>query len=197
MMQNMQLPLQFHFKIFTPSNDFSVVDAGGREVAYTRQKIFKLKEAVEIFSDTTRRTRLYRIQADRIIDFNACYRIVNENGEELGSIRRNGMRSLWRISYQIYDAGNRLLYEVREKNPWLAFGDALVGEIPVVGMFSGYFLNPSFGVNDAAGQEAYLLKKEPSLMERRFSLQKTGTAAHDELVTLSLMMLMLLERAKG
>ncbi len=34
-------------------------------------------------------------------------------------------------------------------------------------------------------------------MERRFSLQKTGMAAHDELVTLSLMMLMLLERAKG
>ena len=58
----------FHFKIFTPSNDFSMVDARGREVAYTRQKIFKLKEAVEIFSDTTRRTRLYRIQADRIID---------------------------------------------------------------------------------------------------------------------------------
>ena len=71
-----------------------------------------------------------------------------------------------------------------------------MGEIPVVGMLSGYFLNPSFGVNDAAGQEAYLLKKGPSLMERRFSLQKTGTAAH-ELVTLSLMMLMLLERAKG
>ncbi|WP_206501461.1 hypothetical protein [Eikenella corrodens] len=60
-----------------------------------------------------------------------------------------------------------------------------------------YFLNPSFGVTDAAGQEAYLLKKEPSLMERRFSLHKTGTAAHDELVTLSLMMLMLLERTKG
>ena len=92
-------------------------------MAYTRQKLFKLKEAVEIFSDASRRTRLYRIQADRIIDFNACYRIVNENGEELGSIRRNGMRSLWRISYQIYDAGNRLLYEVREKNPWLAFWD--------------------------------------------------------------------------
>ena len=62
-MQNMQLPLHFHFKIFTPSNDFSVVDARGREVAYTRQKIFKLKEAVEIFSDATRRMRLYRIQA--------------------------------------------------------------------------------------------------------------------------------------
>ena len=121
-MQNMQLPLHFHFKIFTPSNDFSAVDARGREVAYTRQKIFKLKEAVEIFSDATRRTRLYRIQADRIIDFNACYRIVNENGEELGSIRRNGMRSLWRISYQIYDAGNRLLYEVREKTRGWHFG---------------------------------------------------------------------------
>lgn len=196
-MQQMKLPLQFHFKIFTPSNDFSVLDADGREVAYTRQKIFKLKEEVEIFSDASRRERLYRIRADRIIDFNACYRIVDEQGAELGSVRRDGMRSLWRTRYQIYDADNRLLYRVQEKNPWIAVLDGLVREIPVIGAFSGYFLNPSYLITDEAEQQVYLLKKEPSWLERRFSLQKTGTAAHDELVTLSLMMLMLMERKDG
>ena len=44
-------PLDFKFKIFTPSNDFSVFDSQGNEIAYTRQKIFKIKEAIEIFRD--------------------------------------------------------------------------------------------------------------------------------------------------
>ncbi len=197
----MKLPLQFHFKIFTPSNDFSVLDADGREVAYTRQKIFKLKDEVEVFRTSARRTLLYRMLADRIIDFNACYRIVKRNEAgmetELGSIRRDGMRSLWRIRYQIYGADGLQRYEVREKNPWVALVDSLVGEIPVIGLLSGYFLQPSYWVSDEAGQVVYVLDKQPSLMERRFALRKTGAAGDDELVTLSLMMLMLLERSNG
>ncbi|MBH5329037.1 hypothetical protein H9Q10_05060 [Eikenella sp. S3360] len=196
-MQHFQFPLQFYFKIFTPSNDFSVLDEGGQEIAYTRQKIFKLKEEVEIFRSADRRERLYRICADRIIDFNACYRIFGENGAELGSVRRDGMRSLWRVRYRIFGADGQPLYQIQEKNPWIAFWDGLVGEIPLIGAFSGYFLNPSYEITDAAGQQVYLLKKEPSLVGRRFSLSKTGTAVHDELVVLSLMMLMLLERSNG
>lgn len=93
-MQNIQFPLDFKFKIFTPSNDFSVFDAQGKEIAYTRQKIFKIKEGIEIFRDDTRKERLYQINADRIIDFNAAYTITAENGSKLGSIRRAGVRSL-------------------------------------------------------------------------------------------------------
>lgn len=196
-MHHLHFPLDFKFKIFTPSNDFSVFDANGKEVAYTRQKIFKLKEGIEIFQDASRRQRLYQIHADRILDFNANYRISAEDGRRLGSVRRKGMRSLWRTHYQVYDAAGQFLYDIRETNPWIAVADGLVGEIPVLGWLTGYFLNPSYSITDAGGQEAYLLKKTPSFMERRFSLEKLGSAPHDELVTLSTMMLMLLERRDG
>lgn len=196
-MQNLQFPLDFKFKILTPSNDFSAFDARGQEVAYTRQKIFKLKEGVEIFQNASRKQRLYQINADRLLDFNANYRITDESGQLLGSVRRKGMRSLWRTHYQVYDAQGQFLYDIRETNPWIAVADGLVGEVPVLGWLTGYFLNPSYSITDAEGQEAYLLKKTPSFMERRFSLEKRSQAPHDELVTLSTMMLMLLERSDG
>lgn len=196
-MNNLNFPLDFQFKIFTPSNDFSVMNAQGEEIAYTRQKIFKIKEAIEIFTDSSRSQRLYQINADRIIDFNACYRIQAENGAELGSVRRAGMRSLWRTHYEIFDANNIKLFDIQEKNPWVALLDGLLGEIPILGMFTGYFLNPTYLISDTSGNIQYELKKTPSLMERRFSLHKMGNAPHDELATLSCMMLMLLERADG
>ena len=64
MMQNLRFPLNFTFKIFTPSNDFTVFDAQGEEVAYTRQKIFKIKESIEIFRNGSRNETLYTIDAD-------------------------------------------------------------------------------------------------------------------------------------
>lgn len=196
-MKSINFPLDFQFKIFTPSNDFSVFDAQGKEIAYTRQKMFKLKEAIEIFRDSTRKERLYQIQADRIIDFNACYQISNEQGEQLGSVRRSGMRSLWRTHYEIFNTSNVKLYDIREENPWVALIDGLLGEIPILGIFTGYFLNPRYLITTVSNKQSYVLHKTPSLMERRFRLEKTSNASNDELVTLSCMMLMLLERADG
>lgn len=193
-MSPLTFPLDFKFKIFTPSNDFSVFNAQGEEIAYTRQKIFKIKEDIEIFSNSKRSERLYRIQADRIIDFNACYNIQAENGTPLGSIRRAGMRSLWRTHYEVFDADNIKLLDIQEKNPWVAVADGLLGEIPFVGMLTGYFFNPSYLVRDPAGTVHYELKKMPTLMERHFHLDKIGDAQYDELTALSCMMLMLLER---
>lgn len=196
-MQNIQFPLDFKFKIFTPSNDFSVFDQQGNEIAYTRQKIFKLKEGIEIFRDSSRKERLYQINADRIIDFNAAYNISAENGEKLGSVRRAGMRSLWRTHYQIFDAQGNKLYDLKEDNPWIAVVDGLIGQVPILGMFTGYFLNPTYNVTNAQDEKIFELKKTPSLMERRFSLNKQAASQHEQLVTLSCMMLMLLERSDG
>lgn len=198
-MQNIRFPLDFKFKIFTPSNDFSVFDADGREIAYTRQKIFKIKESVQIFRSSSDKTELYTIKADRIIDFNAVYTVRTSDGLTVGKIQRQGMKSLWKTSYVLSNAEGRQVYTIREANPWIALLDGLVGEIPLVGMLTGYFFNPSYAVETPDGREIYRLKKEPSLLERKFSLQKLVPAdsGDDVLVLNAAMMLMLLERGDG
>lgn len=198
-MQKLTFPLRFTFKILTPSNDFSVFDADGNEVAYTRQRIFKIKEKIDIFQSARDNTLLYTIQADRIIDFGANYAVRDADGNKLGHIKRNGMKSLWKTSYTINDAARQPVYGMHEANPWTAVLDGLVGEIPVLGLLTGYFLNPSYIISTPDGQEIFRLKKEASFLERKFSLYKTGEAdpQQDILALNAAMMLMLLERKDG
>jgi uncharacterized protein YxjI len=112
---------------------------------------------------------------------------------------RRGMRSLWKSQYDIYDENDQTKYQINEDNAWIKVIDGIIGEIPVVGMFSGYFLNPSYTVKDSSGKEYFRLKKMPSLFGRRFQLDRLiDIDGEDEsLVILSLLMMVLLERSRG
>ncbi len=199
-LQNLNYPLNFKFKITTLSSDFNITDRNGNYVAYVRQKMFKLKEDVIVFSDEKRSVELFRIQANQWIDFNASYKITEPgSGKKFGRLARRGMRSLWKSQYDIYDENDRSKYQINEDNAWIKVIDGIIGEIPLVGMFSGYFLNPSYTVKDSSGKEFFRLKKMPSLFGRKFQLDRLIDIDDEDesLVILSFLMMVLLERDRG
>jgi uncharacterized protein YxjI len=152
------------FKIVAINPQVRVTDANGQLVAYVKQKAFKLREDITIFGDEEQTRPLYRINANRILDFNANYTITTPDGQPLGAVYRPGARSIWKASYTISDAGGNEIGLVHEENAWVKVIDALAGELPVVGMFSGYFFNPAYFV-DLRGQTALYLKKQPAFLE--------------------------------
>lgn len=198
-MQNLVFPLHFSFKVLTPSNDFSVFDANNQEVAYTRQKIFKIKEAIQVYQSSGRQNLLYTINADRIIDFNASYTFRDAAGNVFGAVKRSGMKSLWKTHYQTSDAAGQTVFSLHEENPLVAVVNGFLEEIPLVGMLSGFFLNPSYAINDAQGRTVFRLRKLPSFFERKFRLEKVGEAApeQEQLALLSVMLLMLMDGRDG
>ena len=198
-MQNLQYPLFLKFKITTLASDFTITDRNENSLAYVRQKMFKLKEDVVVFNNESKSQENFRIKANQWIDFNASYAITDSFGKNLGKIARKGMRSIWKATYNIFDQNDTQKYKVQEENAWVKVLDGMVGEIPIIGMFTGYFLNPSYIVHDNNGKEIYRLKKMPSFFGRKFQLDQLNDIADEEetLVVLSLMMMVLLERAKG
>lgn len=198
-MQNLQYPLFLKFKITTLASDFTITDRNENSLAYVRQKMFKLKEDVVVFSNESKSQENFRIRANQWIDFNASYAITDSFGKNLGKIARKGMRSIWKATYNIFDHNENQKYKVQEENAWVKVFDGMVGEIPIIGMFTGYFLNPSYIVHDNNGKEIYRLRKMPSFFGRKFQLDQLNDIADEEetLVVLSLMMMVLLERAKG
>ena len=52
----MNYPLQISFKAIALSNQGTVTDASGNVVAYVKQKAFKLKEAITVFTDQSQTT---------------------------------------------------------------------------------------------------------------------------------------------
>lgn len=198
-MKNIQFPVSLKFHIGTLSNDFTATNADGRVLAFVKQKLFKFKEDISIYSETSKSELTYKIKADRWIDFNAAYSITKVDGSELGKIARKGWRSLWKAKYLIIDQNGKEQYSIKKENEWIKVWDNLLGEIPILGLLTGYFFNPSYAVSDNDGIKVTRLKKTRSMIGRRFQIDKLADIDHDdqERIILSLMMMILLERHRG
>ncbi len=86
----MQYPLNMRFKFFSLSQQITVCDATGQSILFVKQKMLRLKEKVEVFSDSSLSKKLFEINADRIIDFSANYRFTAADGTPWGAVRRHG-----------------------------------------------------------------------------------------------------------
>ena len=88
---------------------------------------------------------------------------------------------------------------IKEEKPWTKVLDGLLGEIPVVGMFTGYFLHPTYIVSRANGAPVLRLTKQPAFFEGKFIIEKHDEMTADEEIRalLSLTMMVLLERDRG
>ena len=195
----MEYPLTLRFKTVAVSPQISVTEASGQLLYYVKQKAFKLKEAITVFADTEQTRTLYRIAADRVIDISARYRIEDHSGVPLGSLQRSGMRSFWRAEYETSSPVGPILL-IREENPWTKVADSLLGEIPFVGLLSGYLFHPAYRVfRPDTGEVMLRLVKEPAFLEGRYRIERLEqlSPADEVLSLLSVLMLVLLERRRG
>lgn len=198
-MHQIQYPVNFKFKISTLANDFTATDASGHIIAYVRQKLFKLKEEVVIYSDETRTIELFRLKANKWLDFSATYTMYNSYGSELGKVARDGWGSIWKARFLIYDKFGQQKYSIDEDNPWVKLIDGIMMEIPVVNMLTGYFFNPSYYVKDMNNQNVISIRKKPSFFGRHFEIDRLSplNPEDEEQIILSLIMMVLLERSRG
>ena len=198
-MKQLNFPLKFMFKITRLANDFTATDANDNVVAYVRQKMFKLKEDIQIFEDTSRQNQIFRIKADKWLDFSTAYSFTDHEGKELGKIVRKGWASLWKAHYELIDQHQQLQYNIREENAWIKVMDGMLGEIPILGMFTGYLFNPSYIVMNLQDEPIARLKKKPSFFGRKFEVTALTQfdADDDRRIVLGLMMMVLLERRRG
>lgn len=194
----MQFPLELRFKVVAISPQVSVTDAAGDVVMYVKQKAFKLKEHVDVFSDKEKTRQLYTIAADRVIDWSAKYSFTDAAGNEVGAVARKGGRSLWRAHYEVMNGG-AVEMTIREENPWAKVGDALFSDLPVVGMFAGYLFHPRYLVSRADGTPVVRMEKKAAFWEGRYSVTELTDIPEDEerRAILSLLMMVLLERRRG
>ena len=198
-MQNITFPVTFTFKISTFVNDFIAKDANGIVIAYVKQKMFKFKEDILIYNNESKSKINYKIKADRWLDFSAAYSFFDYEGKEFGKVARKGWKSIWKAHYEIFDGCEKKEYTISEENGWIKVLDSLIGEIPILGFFSGYVFNPSYIVIDKNNKSIVRLRKQPSFFGRKFELIKLGemNTEDDERIMLGFMMMILLERRRG
>ncbi len=197
----MNYPLHLTFRILAIAPQIQIVDEAGQPLMYVKQKLFKLREAVQVFRDDTRSQHLFDIKADRIIDWGAKYQFTSTGGDIIGSVKQSGMRSLFAAHFTIFDAQDQPLFEIEQTNPWIGLLDSFLGEVPIVGLFMGYLFNPVYAVTRPGHKEAVMnLVKKRSFLETGFKITKesdTITEAEQGIVLLSAIMVTLLERRRS
>jgi hypothetical protein len=107
------------FKFF--GGAFFLHSDDGRLLAYSKQKAFKLKEDIRVYADEAMSQELLYIQADRVIDFAAAYKVTDsQTGDHVGSLRRKGWSSIFRDYWEILDPEGTVRGSVKEDSGWKA-----------------------------------------------------------------------------
>ena len=194
------LELDITMKILTLAPQFYIRDTHGQQVGYIKQKLFRFKEAIDIFSNDQKTTLRYKIASDRVIDFSANYHFISMRDGVIGRTKQHGLRSLWRTEFEILDqTGTRFF--IRLNNPMVQFIEGLLSMIPLLGdilnMLSGYFLNPTYTVTTLNGDEVATMKKLPAFWDGKYEIRASQTVNErdSELIALSLLTLILMQRA--
>ena len=192
-------PLHLNFKKLALAHQISVTDSSDNLIWYVKQKAFKLKEDVSVYADEAQTRLVFKIAADRVIDWNARYDISGASGEKLGAIKRQGMKSLWKSQYDVTDARGASVFSVREANPWAKVFDSMLSEVPVLGALTGYVFHPAYIVSRPSGTPMFRVTKRPAMLEGKYRITVEGKYAENEepLAMASMLMMLLLERMRG
>lgn len=133
-------------------NAFYIFRPDGGLQFYVKQKAFKLKEAITVYGDEDMTDVELLIQARSIMDFSGTYDVTTPEGQKVGALRRQGMKSIFRDRWEILDPDDAVIGTVEEDSMALAilrrFLSALVPQSftvavggETVGVFDQHF-NP-------------------------------------------------------
>ncbi len=197
----MKYPLNLRSKIIAISPQIFVTESDGTPVLYVKQKLLKLKEHVEVFTDKTREKKLCDIQANKVIDWSSAYNFTGAQGNSFGGIRRKGLKSLWRARYEIYsgDSDGATEFNVSEESVLTRVIDGIFGEIPIIGLLAGYVAHPAYIVTDSSGKAVMRLRKNPALWEGKFSIESLSELSPPQQtrILVGLLMMVILEKNRG
>ena len=100
---------------------FHIYDNAGNVIGFSKQKAFKLKEDIRVYSDESMSKERLVIRARQIIDFSAAYDVVDsESKSKIGGYRRKGWSSMVRDAWEMLDNSDRVIATVQEDSMGMA-----------------------------------------------------------------------------
>ncbi|RPI80171.1 MAG: hypothetical protein EHM42_12550 [Planctomycetaceae bacterium] len=124
--------------------NFFLEDAQGKQIGYCRQKAFKLKEDIRIFTDESMQDERIAIKARNIIDFGAAYDVHDSRtNKKLGALKRKGWASMLRDTWIVMDEYDNEVGKIEEDSPTMA----------LLRRFLSNLIPQSFHLVDDSGEE--------------------------------------------
>jgi uncharacterized protein YxjI len=108
-------------KVFDITPKFHFYDLQGNKIAFLKQKLFKLKEDIRLYSDDTATRELLFIKARHLFDLATTYDVTDSTTQQrVGALRRKALKSMVRDEWEILDANDAVIGFIREDSMALA-----------------------------------------------------------------------------
>ena len=174
-------------KIFAFVGKISVTDSSGALVAFSRQKAFKLREEIRVFTDESEGTPLLMIKARNIIDFGATYDVTAPDGRAVGSLRRKGFKSMVKDQWLVLGPGDSVDGSLDEVGTGLALARRF---IPFVAWFvSQDYTMTANGTTIARMQR----NRNPFVSKLAVQVERGAPAAQRRLLLAAAVLLLIIE----
>ena len=112
-------------------NEFRVFDANQKEILFSRQKAFKLREDIRVWTGEDMQTEVLWIQARQIVDFSAAYDVVDATtNQKVGALKRKGLKSIVRDEWILMDANDQEVGIFQEDSVGMAILRRFINWIP-------------------------------------------------------------------
>ncbi len=112
---------------------FHIYDGNNTVVGYCKQKAFKLREDVRIYTDESMNTELVTMKARAILDWSSTYDVTMPGDINMGSLRRKGAASTFlRDEWMIFDPKGVQVGAVKENSGFLAIARRYVDYVSII-----------------------------------------------------------------
>jgi uncharacterized protein YxjI len=102
-------------KMLSIGKKYYIKDGSGNDLLFARMEKFKLKPKIFIYSDDSKTDEVLTIAPRNILDFNATYDVIDSKSKELvGSLKREGLHSLFQNKWNIMDASGGVIGSAAE-----------------------------------------------------------------------------------
>ena len=171
----MLYPLYLTFKPKRLAAHLRVIDADGAPVFFLQQQALKVKDAITVYQSETKSKALFEISTDSVLGLNAAYAISDSQGGDVGTLTREGKKSMLRASYAVSGSNGEPAFHVGADSAWAKVLTSFADQLPVAGPIVGGLVKPSYSVSSGGpeGDTALTLTKT-GRSKNKYTLEKTG-----------------------
>ncbi|MFG0258092.1 MAG: hypothetical protein ACF8GE_09345 [Phycisphaerales bacterium JB043] len=99
---------------------FHIYDATGTLVGYCKQKAFRIKEDIRIYTDESLNDELMRISTQSVLDIAGLYMVSIPDAGPIGGYRRKAMKSMVRDTWEVVDPEGSHIATIQEDSGFKA-----------------------------------------------------------------------------
>jgi hypothetical protein len=95
-------------KILAIAPTFEIFDIQGTPLVFCQEKLFKIKDDIRIYSDSSKNVELLRIKQRNIMDFVGVFDVIDPaTNAKIGALRRKGWRSWMRDEWHLLNTDDQ------------------------------------------------------------------------------------------